>query len=114
MAVLLVSRILKAAALMGSLAEFQQWAVCGRYGVPLNIQAVYGFKGLFSQDNPALFRFDGLSSYLFEDFCRHKDGGAVRIHSHQESAAGRRLAMGADYMLALDKQGVMPASVYCF
>ena len=64
MAVLLVSRILKAAALMGSLAEFQQWAVCGRYGVPLNIQAVYGFKGLFSQDSPALFRFDGLPRYL--------------------------------------------------
>lgn len=114
MAVLFISRILKTAALMGSLAEFQQWAVCGRYGVPLNIQAVYGFKGLFSQDNPALFRFDGLSSYLFEDFCRHKDGGAVRIHSHQESSAGRRLAVGTDCMLALDKQGVMPASAYCF
>ena len=114
MAVLFVSRILKAAALMGSLAEFQQRAVRGRYGMPLNIQAVYGFKGLFSQDSPALFRFDGLPSYLFEDFCRHKDGGAVRIHSHQESAAGRRLAVGTDCMLALDKESVMPASAYCF
>ena len=64
MAVLFVSRILKAAALMGSLAEFQQRAVRGRYGVPFNIQAVYGLKGLLSQDSPALFRFYGFPGYL--------------------------------------------------
>lgn len=99
---------------MGSLAEFQQRAVRGRYGVPLNIQAVYSLKGLLSQDSLALFRFDGFPGYLFEGFCRHKDGGAVCIYRHQESAAGRRLAVGADRVPALDKQGVMPASVYRF
>ena len=99
---------------MGSLAEFQQRAVCGRYSVPLNIQAVYGFKGLFprtarhssgSMDSPAI---------CLKTFAGIRMGGAVRIHSHQESAAGRRLAVGTDYMLTLDKQGVMPASAYCF
>ena len=99
---------------MGNLAEFQQRAFRGRYGVPLNIQAVYSLKDLFSQDSPALFRFDGFPGYLLKDFCRHKDGRAVCIYSHQESAAGRRLAVGTDCMPALDKQGVMPASAYRF
>jgi hypothetical protein len=71
--------------------------------VPLNIQAIYSLKGLLSQDSPALFRFDGLPGYLLEDFGRHKDGGTVRIHSHQESSTGWRLAMRTNCMLALDK-----------
>lgn len=99
---------------MGSLAEFQQRAVRGRYGVPFHIQTVYGFKALLSQDGQALFRFDGLPGYLFEIFYRHKDGGAVCIHSHQESAAGRGLAVRTDCMIAFDKQGIAPASVRCF
>ena len=99
---------------MGSLAEFQQRAVRGRYGVPLTIPAEDSLNDRLSQTSRTLFRFDGVPGYLFEGFCRHKDGGAICIYRHQESVAGRRLAVGADRVPALDKQGVMPASVYRF